>query len=113
MPESRIITYAESLQVVDAESIAVEVEESILEHAAVAVAVVAAELEKKLISFKAFPAHSREDESVTVEPLGVLGVELHDPVEKNVGNGCHAPILVSADIGPESAVYAVMLMMLT
>ena len=44
------------------------------------------------MGFRALPAHSREDESVTVEPLGVLGVELHDPVEKNVGNGCHAPI---------------------
>jgi len=45
MPESWVITYAESLQVVDAESIAVEVEEGILEHATVAVAVVAVELE--------------------------------------------------------------------
>lgn len=36
---------------------------------------------------------SRKNEAVTVQPLGVLGVELHDLVEKNVGNGCHTPIL--------------------
>lgn len=35
--------------------------------------------------------HLRENEAVTVEPLGVLGVEVHETVEKNVGNGSHAP----------------------
>lgn len=33
----------------------------------------------------------REDETVSVQPLGVLGVELHEFVEENVGNRCHAP----------------------
>jgi hypothetical protein len=33
----------------------------------------------------------RENKSIPVEPLGVLGVELHELVEENVGNRCHAP----------------------
>lgn len=37
-------------------------------------------------------ANSREDEAITVQPAGVLGVELHELVEKNVGNRCHAPV---------------------
>lgn len=32
----------------------------------------------------------RENESVTVDPLGVLGVELHEFVEQDVGDGSHA-----------------------
>jgi hypothetical protein len=34
---------------------------------------------------------SREHEAITVQPFGVLGVELHELVEENVGNGSHAP----------------------
>ena len=37
-----------------------------------------------------FCRHSRENESIAVQPLGVLGVELHVLAEKNVGNGGHA-----------------------
>ena len=33
----------------------------------------------------------REDKSVAVQPLGVLGVELHELVEKDVGNRRHTP----------------------
>lgn len=36
---------------------------------------------------------SRENEAVTVEPLWVLWVELHELAVENVGNGCHAPVL--------------------
>lgn len=36
--------------------------------------------------------NSREDEAVTVQPLRVLRVELHELVEENVGNWCHAPV---------------------
>lgn len=38
----------------------------------------------------------REDESIPVDPLGVLGVESHEPIEKDVGDGCHAPRCRSA-----------------
>lgn len=31
-----------------------------------------------------------QNEAVTVQPLGVLGVELHEVVEQDVGNGGHA-----------------------
>lgn len=34
----------------------------------------------------------RENEAITVQPFGVLGVELHELVEKDVGNRCHAPV---------------------
>lgn len=34
---------------------------------------------------------SREDESIAVQPLGVLGVEVHELVEENVGNRSHTP----------------------
>lgn len=34
---------------------------------------------------------SRENESIAVEPLGALGVEVHELVEKDVGDRCHAP----------------------
>lgn len=33
----------------------------------------------------------RKNEAITVEPLGVLGVEVHETVEKDVGNRSHAP----------------------
>lgn len=34
---------------------------------------------------------SREDETITIQPLGVLGVELHELVEENMGNWGHSP----------------------
>lgn len=37
--------------------------------------------------------HSRENESVTVQPIGVLGVEPQELVPENVGNGSHAPAI--------------------
>jgi len=33
----------------------------------------------------------RENKSVAVDPFGILRVKLHEFVEKNVGNRCHAP----------------------
>lgn len=33
--------------------------------------------------------HLRENESITIDPVGVLGVESHEFVEKDVGNRCH------------------------
>lgn len=35
-------------------------------------------------------AHLRENESITIDPVGVVGVESHEFVEEDVGNGCHA-----------------------
>lgn len=32
----------------------------------------------------------RENETITVEPVGVLGVEVHELVEQNVSHGGHA-----------------------
>ena len=32
----------------------------------------------------------REDETITIEPVWVLGVEAHELVEHDVGDGCHA-----------------------
>ena len=40
---------------------------------------------------KTYSGDLREDESVAVQPLGVLGVELHELVEKDVGNRRHTP----------------------
>lgn len=34
--------------------------------------------------------NSREDKSVPVDPIGVLGVELHELVEKDMGNRGHS-----------------------
>lgn len=34
--------------------------------------------------------HVREHETITVDPIGVLGVEVHELVEQNVGDGGHA-----------------------
>lgn len=40
----------------------------------------------------------RENEAVTVQPLGVLGVELHELAKQDVGDRCHTPIfLLSVD----------------
>jgi hypothetical protein len=134
-------TYSESLNVVHAQLVAEQVEESILEHATVAVAVnrlcqsgsslervlsrrhlrlgcgkERAKLVEKLLPSQgkieslwrsSFPRATkiscldrdcldcimwvdlRENESVSVEPVGVLWVETHELVEKNVGDGSH------------------------
>lgn len=38
----------------------------------------------------------RENEAVTVQPLGVLRVKLHEPAEENVGDRRHTPMVLSA-----------------
>jgi len=58
------VNLAEVLEVVKGELVAEQVEQGVLQDTAVAVG---------------------EDEAVTVEPLGVLGVELHELVEQHVG----------------------------
>lgn len=45
----------------------------------------------------------REHEAITVEPVGVLGVEPHDPVEEDVGDGSHAPAVLVSMLDPASA----------
>ena len=32
----------------------------------------------------------RQDETITIDPVWVLGVEGHELVEQNMSNGCHA-----------------------
>lgn len=32
----------------------------------------------------------RQDETITIDPVWVLGVEGHELVKQDVGNGCHA-----------------------
>ena len=32
----------------------------------------------------------RQDETITIDPVWVLGVEGHELVEQDMGNGCHA-----------------------
>ena len=32
----------------------------------------------------------RQDETITIDPIWVLGVEGHELVEQDMGNGCHA-----------------------
>lgn len=56
---------AEGLQVIERDAVAEEVQEGILQHAAVAVG---------------------QDETISVGPVGVLGVELHELVEEDVGS---------------------------
>jgi hypothetical protein len=60
------VELTERLQVIHADTVAEEVEKSILKHAAVAVG---------------------EHKSVAVEPIWVLWVEGHEAVEEDVGNG--------------------------
>jgi hypothetical protein len=62
-------TYSEALQIIHGHGITEKVEESILKHAAVAVG---------------------EHEAITVDPVGVLGVEAHELVEEDVSHGGHA-----------------------
>lgn len=95
-------TYSESLEVIDGQGVAKQVEERILEHAAVAVAGLgrnACQSHDFARGFSLFPLqerevgqkHLRKDESVAVQPFRVLGVELHELVPENVSNGSHAP----------------------
>jgi hypothetical protein len=102
------VTYAEGLQVVQGDGIAVEVEEGILEHAAMPVA------EASFVSPSCTSpmnesglqrrwGNLRENKAIPVEPIWVLGVEAHELVEKDVGNGRHAPRLELALSGPGSA----------
>ena len=65
----RYQTYSEVLDVIHGDGIAEEVEESILEHAAMAVG---------------------ENETIAVDPVGVLRVEAHEFVEEDVSDGGHA-----------------------
>lgn len=83
-------TYAEGLEVVHGDLVAVEVEEGILEHAAVTVADELLECNSKLKLMGTLD--SREDKSIAVQPLGVLRVKVHELLEKNVGNRSHAPM---------------------
>ena len=62
-------TYTEALQVVHGNIIAEKVQQSILQHTTVTVG---------------------ENETIPVDPVGVLGVEVHELVEENVGHGSHA-----------------------
>jgi hypothetical protein len=87
------VTYTEGLEIIHGEFIAIEVEESILKHASVAVSV---SRRKSLVShfpcvYLAQRRDVRENESVTVVPLGVLGVKPHEPVEEDVCDRSHAP----------------------
>lgn len=66
---SLAVDLAESLEVVDGEVVAEEVQQSVLEHASMAVG---------------------KDEAVTVEPLWVLWVEGHELVEQDVGHWGHS-----------------------
>lgn len=83
-------TYTEVLQVIHANGVAKEVKESILEHATVTV--------PDLVSYNSFPAietqnrkkNVRENKTIPVNPVGVLGVEAHELVEEDVGDGGHA-----------------------
>lgn len=93
-------TYSESLEVIDAQGIAEQVEERILEHAAVAVAGLGRNACQSHDFARGFSLsslqevgqwHLRKDESVAVQPLGVLGVELHELVPENVSNRSHTP----------------------
>lgn len=63
------VDLTEVLQVVERDTVAEQVQQSILQHAAMAVG---------------------EDEAVAVEPLGVLRVEGHELVEQDVGDRSHA-----------------------
>lgn len=85
-------TYAELLQVVDGDAVAEEVEESILKHAAVSVADGRLAKGIRFGNWKLCSGGNlRENETVTVEPVGVLGVELHELVEQDVSDRRHTP----------------------
>ena len=83
----RIVAYTERLEVIHGDAVSEKVEESILEHAAVAVAI--ANTLAKIVLAREI-GFIREDKSVTVSPVGILGVKLHELVEENVGHRGHA-----------------------
>lgn len=96
-------TYTEVLQVVHREGVAEQVQQSILQHATVAVPI------RSSLSgwcscygnprsqVETAPGHAgiseqdiRENKTVPVNPVGVLGVEVHELVEQDVGDRGHA-----------------------
>ena len=94
------VNLTELLQVVDADLVAEQVQESILEHATVAVAArVSAIVKSAAIFYHLWPKRSyilrivwwylREHEAVPVGPLRVLRVEPHELVEEDVGDRGH------------------------
>lgn len=44
-----------------------------------------------VIRYRAHDGRLRKDKSIAVDPIGVCRVELHELVEEDVGNRCHAP----------------------
>lgn len=76
-------------------------EQSILQHTAVAVPIqfeisryskarpLIFRMERTRLAFRDGGKHIRENETITVRPFGVLGVEVHH-VPENVGHGGHA-----------------------
>lgn len=66
-------------------------EESILEHATVAVPAQWLAISRVPPDIAINSGNLRENESITANPVGILGVESHEPVEKDVGNRCHTP----------------------
>lgn len=78
------MTYSEALQVIHRDGIAEKVEESILKHASVTVG---------------------ENKTIAVDPVGVLGVEVHELVEKDVSHGGHTHGGTGmAGVGPEGGI---------
>jgi hypothetical protein len=90
-----LATYSELLEVLNAQIVAEEVQQSVLQHAAMTVAIChSCQLQTRRAETKKVQEkrqNSRENETIPVQPLGVLGVELHELVEEDVGNRCHAP----------------------
>lgn len=82
-------TYSEVLEVIDGDFVAEQVQKSVLQHASVAVAVSPCQI-LGYTQHMPRPACSREDEAIAVDPIRVLGVEVHELVEEDVGNRCHA-----------------------
>ncbi len=66
-------------------------EESILKHATVTVPVQIVSCVTEGTRYQIDSGGLREDKSIAVNPIGVLRVEFHELVEKDVSNRCHAP----------------------
>ncbi len=91
-------TYSEGLEVINGEFIAAKMEDSILKHASMAVAwgqsgFILGNLQplKSRIRMDLMTGDLREDKSVPVDPFGILGVVVHDPVEQNMGSWGQTP----------------------
>lgn len=98
-------TYTEVLQVIDGHSVTEEVEQSILQHATVTVAIQCKLVDNSGISATGLSPscgctpslqtrateewNIRKNESVPVSPARVLGVEVHELVEQDVGHRGH------------------------